>query len=135
MKGTPMPTLPWTAGPATPVSTTDSIVMASRFRVRRHRDVLPFFLDAMRVFALARRSRGNVGVTLRARPLRKEFWTLSQWSEQAALNEMVRTEPHASIMVRQREVMAESAFRFWTAPAPERPTWADAERRVTEAPA
>lgn len=36
-----MPTLPWTAGPTvTTTTTTDSIVMASRFRVRRHRDVL-----------------------------------------------------------------------------------------------
>src|SRR3954453_7569168 len=104
MKGKPMPPLPWTAGSAAPVPTTDSIVMASRFRVLRHRDVLPFFIDALRVFALARRSPGIIGVTLRARPLRKEFWTLSQWADQTALEEMVRTEPHASVMVRQRAV-------------------------------
>ena len=126
-----MPTLPWTTGPAATASTTDSIVMASRFRVRRHRDVLPFFVDAMRVFALARRSPGILGVTLSARPLRKEFWTLSQWTDQAALEAMVRTEPHASIMVRQRAVMAESAFRTWTAPADTPPTWADAQHEIS----
>jgi len=125
-----MPTLPWTAGPAATVRTTESIVMASRFRVLRHRDVLPFFIDALRVFALARRSPGIIGVTLSARPLRKEFWTLSQWADQAALEEMVRTEPHASIMVRQREVMAESVFCTWTAPADTPPTWADVRRKL-----
>ena len=125
-----MPTLPWTAGPPTTVSTTDSIVMASRFRVRRHRDVLPFFLDALRVFALARRSPGIIGVSLRAHPLRKEFWTLSQWTDRAALEAMVRTEPHASVMTRQREVMAESLFRTWTAPADTPPTWADAQGKL-----
>jgi hypothetical protein len=104
--------------------------MASRFRVLRHRDVLPFFIDALRVFALARRSPGIIGVTLRARPLRKEFWTLSQWADRSALEAMVRTEPHASVMLRQREVMAESVFRTWTAPADTPPTWADAQGRV-----
>ncbi len=125
-----MPTLPWTAGSAAPVPTTDSIVMASRFRVLRHRDVLPFFVDALRVFALARRSPGIVGVTLSARPLRKEFWTLSQWADQTALEAMVRSEPHASVMVRQRAVMAESVFCTWTAPADTPPTWADVRRKM-----
>jgi hypothetical protein len=125
-----MPTLPWTAGSAATLSTTDSVVMASRFRVLRHRDALPFFLDAMRVFALARRSPGAIGVALRARPLRKEFWTLSQWTDRAALEAMVRSEPHASVMTRQREVMAESLFRTWTAPADTPPTWADARGQL-----
>jgi hypothetical protein len=127
-----MPTLPWTAGPETPTATATSIVMASRFHVRHFRDVLPFFLDAMRVFALVRRSPGVVGVTLEAHPLRKEFWTLSQWQDQASLDAMVRSEPHASVMVRQRKVMVDSAFRFWTAPADEPPTWADAKRRLED---
>lgn len=127
-----MPTLPWTAGTTAPAATTESIVMASRFHVRRYRDVLPFFIDAMRVFALARRSPGAVGVTLEAHPLRKEFWTLSQWHDQAALDAMVRSEPHASVMVRQRKVMAESVFRFWTAPADEPPTWSDAKQRLAD---
>lgn len=129
-----MPTLPWTAGTVTTPSpaTVDSIVMASRFHLRRHRDVLRFFLDAMRVFGLARRSPGVVGVTLEARPLRKEFLTLSQWTDQAALDAMVRSEPHATVMARQRKVMADSAFRFWAAPADEPPTWAEARRRLDE---
>lgn len=86
----------------------------------------------MKVFALARRSPGAVGVTLEAHPLRKEFWTLSQWRDQESLDAMVRAEPHASIMARQRGVMAESAFRFWAAPADVPPTWEEAKRRLEE---
>jgi hypothetical protein len=95
--------------------------------------VLPFFIDALRVFALARRSPGIIGVTLSARPLRKEFWTLSQWTDQTALEAMVRSEPHASVMVRQRAVMAESVFCTWTAPADTPPTWADVQRKMAHA--
>lgn len=127
-----MPTLPWTAGPATSSAAAESIVMASRFHVRRYRDVLPFFIDAMRVFRAARRSPGIIGVTLKARPLRKEFWTLSQWADRESLDRMVRSEPHLSVMTRGRAVMADSVFRGWPAPADTPPTWAQAVDRIDQ---
>ena len=126
-----MPALPWAPGPARDAQG-DSVVMASHFRVRSYWQVIPFLIDAMRVHALARRSAGAIGVALDAQPLRKEFWTLSQWRDRASLDAMVRAEPHASVMARQRKVMAQSAFRFWTAPATEPPTWDDARARILQ---
>ncbi|WP_232661594.1 DUF3291 domain-containing protein [Pseudonocardia sp. TRM90224] len=122
-----MPTIPW--APAEPVLA-DVVVMASRFRVRKLRHVLPFFIDAMRIYAQTRKAEGAVGVSLVAHPLRREFATLSAWRDEAALRQMVRTEPHRSVMVRQRAVMAESVFRSWTAPGSEVPTWEEAELRL-----
>lgn len=125
-----MPTLPWI-----PVSQTaptgEVVVMASRFRVRGFRHVVPFFIDAMRVLAQMRKADGAVGVSLVAHPLRREFATLSAWRDRAALDAAVRGEPHSTVMRRQRAAMADSTFRFWDAPATSLPlTWEEADRRL-----
>ena len=125
-----MPTLPWIPVSET-APTSEVVVMASRFRVRGFRHVLPFFIDAMRVLAQMRKADGAVGVSLVAHPLRREFATLSAWRDRAALDAAVRGEPHVSVMRRQRVAMAESTFRFWDAPATSLPvTWEDADQHL-----
>jgi heme-degrading monooxygenase HmoA len=128
-----VPTLPWIpSGQAAPAS--EVVVMASRFRVRGLRHVLPFFVDSMRVLAQMRKADGAIGVSLVAHPLRREFATLSAWRDRAALDAAVRGEPHRTVMRRQRAAMAESTFRFWTAPAESLPlTWEEADRRLAAA--
>ena len=123
-----MPALPWTT--VDPDPTGEVVVMASWFRVRGPRDVLPFLLDAMRVHRQVRAADGAVGVALEVRPLRREFRTLSAWRDRAALDALVGREPHRSIMRRHRPAMAGSAFVFWTLPAGQVPTWDDAGRRL-----
>jgi hypothetical protein len=128
-----MPTLPWI-----PVSqaapTSEVVVMASRFRVRGFRHVVPFFIDAMRVLAQMRKADGAIGVSLDAHPLRREFATLSAWRDRPALDAAVGGEPHRSVMRRQRAAMATSTFRFWNAPATSLPlTWEEADRRLAAA--
>ncbi len=103
-----MPTLPWTTG--TETITGEVVVMASRFRLRDLRHVLPFFVDAMRVHRQVRAADGVAGVSLVAHPLRKEFFTLSAWRDRDAITALVRAEPHRSVMRRHRAAMAESAF-------------------------
>jgi hypothetical protein len=128
-----MPTLPWISV-SEPPATSEVVVMASRFRVRGYRHVLPFFVDAMRVLAQMRKADGAVGVSLVAHPLRREFATLSAWRDRSTLDEAVRSEPHLSVMRRQRAAMADSTFRFWNAPASSLPlTWEEADRRLTAA--
>jgi hypothetical protein len=128
-----VPTLPWIPV-SKPAATSDVVVMASRFRIRGFRHVLPFFVDAMRVLAQMRKAEGAVGISLVARPLRREFATLSAWRDRPALDAAVRGEPHRSVMRRQRAAMAESTFRFWTTPAASLPlSWEEADRRLTTA--
>jgi heme-degrading monooxygenase HmoA len=127
-----VPTLPWIKVDE-PTSGMEAVVMTSRFRVRGFRHVLPFFLAAMRVHKQVRAADGALGVSLIAHPLRKEFFTLSAWRDKDALEAMVRSEPHRSVMQRQRGVMAESTFRFWNLPTEALPpTWPDAQRQLTE---
>jgi hypothetical protein len=106
--------------------------MASRFTLRTWRHVLPFFLDAMRIHRQVRRADGAYGVSLEAHPLRREFLTLSSWRDKAAVQALTLAEPHRSIMRKYRPVTGEATFRFWTAPAAEPPTWAEARRRLSE---
>ncbi len=127
---TEMPTLPWTAADAPADATGDgALVMASRFQLRRFRDVLPFLRDAMKVRALVRGSDGALGVSLIARPLRREFATLSAWRDRESLDAMVRTEPHRSVMRRYHPVMADADFVFY-APEQYPPSWAEAHREL-----
>ncbi|HEY4419034.1 MAG TPA: hypothetical protein VGN22_05945 [Pseudonocardia sp.] len=126
-----MPALPWIPVHV-PDPATEMVVMASRFRVRGYRHVLPFLIDSMRVLAQIRRADGALGVSLVARPLRREFFTLSAWKDRSALDAVVGSEPHRSVMRRRRPAMADSAFTFWTAPATELPlTWEEADQRFS----
>lgn len=125
-----MPTLPWTK--ANEPTTPDAVVMASRFTLRTWRHVLPFFLVSMRIRGQVSRADGAYGVSLEAHPLKREFLTLSTWRDDAAIKAMIKVEPHRSAMRRYRALTAEATFRFWSAPAGETPTWAEAKRRLAE---
>ncbi len=123
-------TLPWiSVRPAEPG--TPALVMASRFRVRRWRHVPRFLLDSMRIHRQVRAADGALGISLVARPLHREFRTLSAWRDRAALDAMVRAQPHAAAMRRHRRVMAESTFTFWEVGADRLPVgWDDAVSRL-----
>lgn len=125
-----MPTLPWiSVRPAD----APAVVMASRFELRRLRDVPRFFLDAMRIHRQVRAADGVLGVSLVAHPLQREFFTLSAWRDRAAVDALVRAEPHRSAMGRYHAVMADASFRFWEVPPDALPpSWDDARRRLDE---
>ncbi|MGV9314433.1 DUF3291 domain-containing protein [Streptomyces sp. NPDC003691] len=125
-----MPTLPWTTpNPARPG--TEALVMASRFRVRSLKDVPRFFLKSIAAWRQVRTAPGALGAALEARPLHREFFTLSAWESRDALYAYTRAEPHRSIMTGLRPTMQDSAFRFWEVPVEQLPVdWAEAKRRL-----
>ncbi|MEV5569281.1 DUF3291 domain-containing protein [Spirillospora sp. NPDC052269] len=127
-----MPTIPWST-PEAPESGGEALVMASRLEVRSLRHVPGFFLASMALLRQARRSRGAWGLSLRAEPLSRTFWTLSAWSGRDALNAYAAAEPHKSTMRAKRNVMRDSTFVFWNVPASDLPiTWEEVERRIAE---
>jgi heme-degrading monooxygenase HmoA len=107
-----MPTLPWTAA-ATPEPGADTVVLGSRLRLRSYRDVIGFLRAAMKVRAQVRSSPGALGVSLIAQPSRKTFWTLSAWTDDAAIEEFVRTSPHREIMQRYHDRLDGASFTTW----------------------
>lgn len=125
--------LPWSAT-GTPPAGQDAYVMASKFELTSGWRSPAFLVQAIRAWQQARRSPGVFGVTLRAQPLRRTYWTLSAWTDEAALYAFARTEPHRTIMRRVRPWARTATFRFWTVPADKvmpAELWAEAESRIS----
>ena len=123
-----MPTIPWSGPPA--VSEPTALVMVSRFRLSRWRDVVPFLIDALRVRRQMLHADGLFGMSLVARPARREFWTLSAWRDNEALMAAVQGEPHRRVMTRYAS-RSDSAFDFFTIPSGELPpSWPAARSRI-----
>ena len=105
--------------------------MASRLPLRSHR-AIPRFLGL--TVAVARQledTRGLVGYSLSAQPMRKTFWTLSAWTGSDALDAFVRTLPHLDVMGRLRPHMGHTRFTTWAAPGSALPiAWDDAVERL-----
>ena len=126
-----VPALAWRPGPHDPDTAASVVVLASRFQLRRYRDVVPFFLAALRIHAQVRRSEGAVGLALIAHPLRRTFYTLSSWRDHAAIDAMITTEPHRSIMVRYHKLTSDSHFTTWSeTDTATPPTWQDAHQHL-----
>ncbi|MFI6323737.1 DUF3291 domain-containing protein [Nonomuraea sp. NPDC050556] len=125
-----MPTIPWMNANSAD-DTAEVLVMASRFEVKSLSQVPGFFMTSMKLWRQALRSKGALGVSLRADLLSRTFWTLSAWTDRAAINAYAGSEPHKSAMRRKRKVMKESTFVFWTVPASALPMkWDDAVTRI-----
>lgn len=56
---------------------------------------------------------GLVGYTLRARPLARDYWTLSVWQDNRALREFMRTPPHVQLMAPLKPGMGPTKFVTW----------------------
>ena len=84
-----MPTLPWKAPNSPPPADGPVTVMASRLELRRLSDVPSFLAAALRIRRQMLASPGVLGLSLIARPLRRTFWTLSAWQDQAAMSAAV----------------------------------------------
>lgn len=113
----------------------EATVMTSRFLLRSWRQVPGFLWAALAIRRQVRRSPGALGVSLIAEPSKARFWTLSAWSDRAALEDFVRHSPHAPTMRKYRPLMRDAQFRFWTVPAAALPIdWADAKARLAASP-
>ena len=113
-----MPDLPWT-GRAAMVPGTDYLVMASHLPLQRISATVRFFRAVSAVRKQLATADGLIGYTLRARPLARDYWTLSVWEDQGALREFMRTAPHVQIMSSLKPVMGPTKFVTWTVAAAE----------------
>lgn len=126
-----MITIPWitrdkaAAGPI--------LVMTSRFEVHSTTNAPRFLTLALRAYLQALRAPGVVGVSLRASPLKRSFWTLSSWRDEKHLRAYSLSQPHKRIMRSLGPVMKTSLFVFYDTPATSAPKWPDALQRLDAA--
>jgi hypothetical protein len=125
-----MPDIPWTdRGELEPGR--DYTVMASYLPLTRIPSTVRFFRGVSTIRKQLAGAEGLVGYTLRARPLVRDYWTLSVWSDQAALRGFMRTAPHVELMRSLRTSMGRTKFIQWEITAPtDWPSWTEALERL-----
>jgi hypothetical protein len=125
-----MPDLPWTAR-AEMEPGSDYLVMASYLPLKRISSTVRFFRGVWAVRKQLAGADGLVGYTLRARPLARDYWTLSVWTDQASLGAFMRTPPHIRVMTSLKPFMGPTKFVTWTIPVADgRPSLAAALERL-----
>jgi heme-degrading monooxygenase HmoA len=125
-----MPELPWRSfGRA---QSEKEYVVLLTFLPLQHGWKLPWFLlYTARVMKQLRTAKGLIGYSMLAKPLRKRFWTLSAWEDDASLNRFVHARPHKDIMTLMSPHMGKTEFVRWSVKAVEiPPSWNDALRRA-----
>jgi quinol monooxygenase YgiN len=125
-----VPDLPWTSR-TTMEPDTQYVVMASHLPLKKLSHTIGLFRAVSAVRKQLGTAPGLVGYSLRAKPLRRDYWTLSVWADQAALRTFMRTPPHAQLMSSLKPMMGPTTFVQWEVAGTEgRPTWTTAIGRL-----
>ena len=111
------------------------LVMGSLLKLDSFLRVPGFLRAAMAIRKQVLDSDGAVGVSLNTALPRRTFFTLSAWRDRAALDEFVRSEPHASTMRRYHPVMTDARFVFWSLDRGQLPPpWTEVQGRLSSDP-
>jgi len=122
--------LPWTTR-AEMEPGSDYLVMASHLPLKRIISTVRFFRGVSAIREQLATADGLVGYTLRAKPLARDYWTLSVWQDETALRAFMRTPPHVGLMTSLRPFMGPTRFVTWKISAADgRPSLAGALQRL-----
>jgi heme-degrading monooxygenase HmoA len=122
--------LPWTTR-ADMEPGREYLVMASHLPLKRVGATVRFFRGVSAIRKQLATADGLVGYTLRAKPLTREYWTLSVWQDETALGAFMRTPPHAGLMTSLRPVLGPTKFTTWKISAADgHPSLTDALQRL-----
>jgi len=122
--------LPWTTREDMQPGS-EYLVMASHLPLRRITSTARFFRAVSAIRKQLAAADGLVGYTLRAKPLARDYWTLSVWRDETALHAFMRTSPHVGVMTSLNPLMGPTKFIRWTiATADGHPSLADALQRL-----
>jgi heme-degrading monooxygenase HmoA len=124
-----MPAKPWvTLRPPDPER--EYLVLLTALPLQRLRDLGAFLLYTWRILGQLRRTPGVLGYALLARLLQRQFWTLSVWEDETALQQFVVAPPHSHVMQALREKMGQTRFVRWRLRGAEfPPRWPEALAR------
>ena len=90
-----------------------------------------FFLGTARILKQLAAAQGLIGYSVLARPMAKNFWTLSVWEDEAALDTFIRHPPHVRLMTSLTPHMGKTKFVRWVVKGSGLPLlWDDALRHM-----
>jgi quinol monooxygenase YgiN len=125
-----MPASPWrTFGSPEPEG--EYVALLSYLPLKSYWRIPTFFLYSAQAVKQLASAEGMMGYSALARPLSKQFWTLSAWKDEAALRTFVQHPPHVRIMTALAPHMGETKFVRWMVKGAQLPLhWDDALRRL-----
>jgi hypothetical protein len=107
------------------------LVLASSIPPRKLSSTWRLFRGARIVRKQLASTDGVIGFALLARPLRKQYATLSVWIDEAALDAFAGHSPHHELMTELAPEMGPTKFVRWViSGSAGRPSWDDALRRL-----
>ena len=114
---------PWTIV-APPAADREYTALISHLPLKRFRMIPKFLRYSGAVSKQLEGTRGLLGFSFRAKILARDFYTLSVWEDERALDDFVRAEPHRGTMGTMRPHMAEPKFVRWMVSGSEvPPSW------------
>lgn len=127
-----MLTTPWSSH-SKALTNRDYLVMLSHLPLKHYRKIPMFMWYVLLIQRQLKTAEGLIGCALSAKPLHRQYWTLSAWQDTAALSAFVHKKPHRRIMVALQGHMAPTTFiEWWVKGADLPPTWQEAMRRFRE---
>jgi hypothetical protein len=107
------------------------LVLASSIPPRRLSSTGRLFRGSREVRKQLAVTDGVIGFSLLARPLRKQYATLSVWVDEEHLGAFAAHQPHQDLMTKLAPEMGATKFVQWTmAGVDGRPSWSEALRRL-----
>ena len=124
--------MPWTSF-GTSDANREYFALLSYLPLKTYRAIPAFFRFSLQIQSQLRNTPGVVGYSLRAKPLSRNFWTLSAWTDERALMEFVMKIPHAQAMKSLIPHMGPTKFTRWRVPGSALPLrWDDAIQRAEQ---
>ncbi len=115
----------------TPVRHDEYVVLASMIPPRSRRSTWRLFRGSRSADKQLASPEGLIGFSPLARPLRKQYATLSVWRDEATLTAFAAAEPHRHLMRELAPEMGTTMFVRWTiSGADGHPSWVDALERL-----
>jgi quinol monooxygenase YgiN len=107
-----VPAIPWQDfGTRDPNGT--YVALASYLPLKNFAGLFPLIRYAVQIIQQLGKAEGLLGYSLFARPFSKQFWTLSVWRDEAALQAFVTNSPHIRIMTSLLPYMDKTKFAQW----------------------
>jgi hypothetical protein len=107
------------------------LVSVTRLRIRSAWYLPAFFFYTLRAIRQARAARGNGGLQLLP-DAQRTFWTITLWTDLAAMRAYVSAGAHRKSMKRLAQWCDEASVVHWEQDSRELPDWASAHRRMQQ---
>src|SRR5262249_26235295 len=103
------------------------VVLASHLPLRRLGATLRFFGYVRAVRRQLASTPGLIGYSLWAKPIARDYWTLSVWNDEQSLRDFVSAPPHVDVMRALAKDMRQTKFAQWSVSGQAVPiAWGDA---------